>query len=207
MAKRRSQKTSIQLMREEVRKSRPHKFSFRGYCWTQAPMNARIAELLDTCAVKYPRCFIFYEEIHQACYGGASCPHPDTTTIKKFREVVRRCAKILHQKYGRALITCRGVGARASTDSLDVVTGPFLEMTERHRRSGEKVVQMDNLVNSDEARAMLEEIDDDQERARQERIVEWRETEAVKYIAAYKSTRIKKQLTAPKANAPLDEET
>lgn len=98
-------------------------------------MPHRIAAFLDWWAKRHPYDFAAYNEILKAVMGYQRLPRLDTEEVEQIRGTVGRAEPILHEKYQRALVRSRGVGARATVDDIDVIRNKQVGRARRVERA------------------------------------------------------------------------
>lgn len=143
-------KTTFELMRAKILRERRHKLQITKWEPKEKAICSRVAEFLDDCAQKYPHCTITYEEVTQAIFTLGKIPDARAKHVKSVRGQMSSAGKLLLQKYNRTLITCRGVGARASVDNTDKVKESMTQAAENHRRTAEKLVKIADSIDPTE---------------------------------------------------------
>lgn len=141
-----SKRTIFDITRAKVRKERRIKLRVTGHVPGESSIRGRIAEFLNKCATNYPHSIILYEEITQAIFTLGRVPDQRSANVKSVRGQMSSAAKLLMTKYERSLVTCRGVGARASVDNSDVLRESLTKDAERHRQTGEKLKRTAELI-------------------------------------------------------------
>lgn len=81
----------------------------------------RIAFVLDWAAKKGPGTVIPYNIIYKHVYGVPNTPSTSNKDVVMLRKKLASARPILQKKYNRQLKSVAPLGARATTDSLDVV--------------------------------------------------------------------------------------
>ncbi len=107
---------------------------------------ARIAAFLAWWAKQHPYDFAAYNEILKAIEGFKKLPRMDTKDVESVRECTGRAEKILRRDYQRELIRHRGLGARASVDSLDVIQNKQVTKARRMHSAAKSFIDTDNLI-------------------------------------------------------------
>jgi hypothetical protein len=111
-------------------------------------MPNRIASFLDWWATRHPYDFAAYNEICKAVQGYERLPRLDTEEVEQIRGTVGRAEPILHQKYQRALVRNRGLGARATVDDVDVIRNKQGARAKRVERSIVALAHTDELIDT-----------------------------------------------------------
>jgi len=106
----------------------------------------RAAAFLDWWATKHPFDFAAYNEILKAIEGYARLPRMDTEEVEGVRSIVGRAADILHEKYRRGLVRQRGLGARATVDSLDAIRHKAVDKARKIERDIVGLSKIDEIV-------------------------------------------------------------
>lgn len=124
-------------------------------------ISRRIAEFLNWCADKYPKCIITYEEITQAIFSLGKKPSATSKQVRAVSKAVARARSVSTEKYRRDIVTLRGVGARATTDSADVVLESVSRDVRRHQSTATRLKHTAELVDDKEFRALIAQAPDD----------------------------------------------
>jgi len=106
----------------------------------------RVAAFLDWWAEHHPYDFAGYHEITKAIEGYKKLPRMDTDEVETMRGIVGRAAKLLHDKYRRELVRQRGLGARATVDSLDAVRNKAVDRARKVERDIVALHRLDEII-------------------------------------------------------------
>jgi hypothetical protein len=154
-------KTTFELMRAKILRERRKKLQITKFKPEEKSIRSRVAEFLNKCANDYPHSVITYEEITQAIFELGRVPDSRAKHVKSVRGQMSSAGKLLMEKYGRSLITCRGVGARASVDNADVLRESVTKDAERHRQTAEKLQKTASLIDPKVLEKELKELKGD----------------------------------------------
>lgn len=106
----------------------------------------RIAAFLDWWATEHPFDFAGYHEITKAIEGYKRLPRMDTDEVATTRGLVGRSSKILQEKYKRALVCQRGLGARATVDAADTIRHKAIDRTKKVERDIVALSKLDEII-------------------------------------------------------------
>lgn len=106
----------------------------------------RIAAFLDWWANHHPYDFVAYNEITKAVEGYKKLPRMDTDEVEHMRELVGRSGKVLQEKYKRVLVRQRGIGARATVDSMDAIRNRAVDRARNVERGIVALAKLDDII-------------------------------------------------------------
>lgn len=109
-------------------------------------MPQRVAAFLDWWAEHQPYDFAGYHEITKAVNGYKHLPRLETQEVISMQSVVGRASKILHEKYKRALVRRRGLGARGTVDSADAIRHKAVDRARKVERDIVALATLDEII-------------------------------------------------------------
>ena len=124
-------------------------------------VSRRLAVLLDWVARTYPKQVLSYEEAAFAVFGLGSVPSMTSPQVKGVKSAIGSARKYLQNNMTRDIITIRGVGLRATSDSADTLQTSVARAAITHARTGEKLKTAVSLVSNTEMRQLISEAPDD----------------------------------------------
>jgi len=197
-----NKKTHFELMRAKLLRERRHKLQLSKYEPKEKSIRGRVAEFLNMCAETYPHCTITYEEITQAIFTLGKIPDARAKHVKSVRGQMSSAGKLLLEKYNRTLITCTGVGARASVDNTDKVKESMTKAAENHRRTAEKLVRIADSIDPDQLDVELKELGGDPQVKRDLlEVAAWHKDLLMKYVRSLKKPQATAALLPPPPTA------
>lgn len=107
---------------------------------------ARIAAFLAWYAEHQPYVWAGYNEVLQATSGLGYKPRLSNDEVRVIKGAMTRAAQILQSEHGRALVTNRGLGVRATVDSVDTVKNVATKRAKRAERAIVSLSQVDEIV-------------------------------------------------------------
>jgi hypothetical protein len=166
-------KTHFELMRAKILRERRKKLQLTKFKPEEKSIRGRVTEFLLWCADHYPHCIVTYEEITQAIFGLGRVPDSRSKHVKSVRGQMSSCGKLLLGVHSKTLITCRGVGARASVDHSDKARESLPDAAKNYQRAAEKLRKVAESIDQLELAAELKELVDPQLRQELSDVADW----------------------------------
>jgi hypothetical protein len=141
-------KTTLEISRSKIVRERRQKLKITSFQPKEKSIRGRIVEFLLHCAEKHPHSIITYEEITQAIFSLGRIPDARSKHVKSVRGQMSAASKVLLEKYDKTLISCRGVGARASVDNVDKLEQSVPKETANYKRAADKLAKVANSIDS-----------------------------------------------------------
>ncbi len=107
---------------------------------------ARIAAFLHWYAQHQPYVWAGYNEVLQATNGLGYKPRLSNDEVRVIKGAMHRAGQILMETYGRAVISNRGLGIRATVDAADTVRHVATKRAKRAERAIVSLAQVDEIV-------------------------------------------------------------
>lgn len=98
---------------------------------TELPLNRRLAHLFEWGANNLPHHYIPFNLVVRGVMGYGHTPQPRGKEVKEMQKRMGAARAALEEEYGRELLVQRGLGARATVDSEDVVKNKLPQRTTR----------------------------------------------------------------------------
>lgn len=146
MASKPTKKTHFELMRAKILRERRKKLQITKFKPEEKSIRGRIVEFLLWCAELYPHSIVTYEEITQAIFSLGRIPDQRSKHVKSVRGQMASASKVLLDKHEKTLITCRGVGARASVDNIDKLEQSIPKETVNFARAATKLSKVSDSI-------------------------------------------------------------
>lgn len=153
-------RATAEVRRAKVLAERRTKLQLCKYTATAGSIRGKIAELLIWAADNYPGEILTYEEITQVIYGLSKVPFSNSQQVLNTRGRMADVRDLLRKKYNRDLLNALGVGARASTDSADVLLISMPKAAATYERAAAKLEETASLINNAEVTQIIEQLTD-----------------------------------------------
>ena len=157
-------RTTREIRRAQILAERRLKLQLNRYVPKAKSISGRIAELLHWAFENYPGEIITNEEITQAIFTLGKLPISTSQQVVNVRGRMSDARQTLRKKYNQDLISEPGVGARASTGSVDVLTLSMPKATANYERAANKLQETANLISNKEVTEAIAELADPQEK-------------------------------------------
>lgn len=147
----------FELQRAEVLRRRRKKVNVSAFTPQEKSISGKICEFLMWASIRYPKEFVLHEEITQAIFVIGRTPTKASKHVKSVAKAMSRARKTMKDKYKQDIIVLRGVGARATTDDLDIMQTAVIRDVEKHERTAKSLKDTVTLVNNKKLDALIDE--------------------------------------------------
>jgi hypothetical protein len=192
-------KTTFELMRAKILRERRKKLQINKFEPEEKSIRGRIVEFMLHCADNYPHSIITYEEITQAIFGLGRVPDSRSKHVKSVRGQMSSAGKRLLELHDKTLITCRGVGARASVDNVDKLEQSLPKEAENFRRASAKLAKVSESIDELKLDKEISAVIDPAHREELEIVAGWWKELQQKIVKGLKKPATAKALLPPPA--------